>query len=113
MIFLALLTTGCMFYFLVMTGNSAVRRLFVGGLFSLGLLFIFQPQLTDYVAHFVGIGRGADFIFYLSTLFLLCISFHFYLRSLAYEEKLTLIVRQIALMKPHAEPHKPRSGPVV
>jgi hypothetical protein len=89
-----------MFYFLVVTHNTALQRLFVSGLFSTGLVFIVWPELTTRLANLVGIGRGADFIFYLSTLFLLFVSFNFYLRFRKYDEKLTTIVRELALLKP-------------
>lgn len=108
MIFLALLTVGCMFYFLVLTHNTALQRLFIIASFSTGLAFIFWPELTSRLAHLVGIGRGADFVFYLSTLFLFFTSFNFYMRFRLYEERLTLVVRELALMKPHVEPDKSR-----
>ena len=33
-----------------------------------GLLFILFPGITNKIAHWVGVGRGADMIFYLSIL---------------------------------------------
>ena len=64
------LTAATMFYFLIATRRSALRRLFVLFFFGAGILFILDPDLSTRIANLVGIGRGADLIFYVSTLFL-------------------------------------------
>ncbi len=66
----AALTAATMFYFLIATRRSALRRLFVLFFFGAGILFILDPDLSTRIANLVGIGRGADLIFYVSTLFL-------------------------------------------
>jgi small membrane protein len=106
MILLALITVGFMFYFLVVTHNTGLQRLFILASFSVGLLFIFWPELTSRLANLVGIGRGADLVSYLSTLFLLFVSINFYLRFRKYEEQLTIVVRELALRKPHTKRDK-------
>ena len=89
-----------MFYFLVATRRSAFQRLFVLFLFGAGILFVLRPELSNDAARLVGIGRGADLVLYVSTLFLLFLSVNHYLRFKDVDEKLTRLVRQLALMQP-------------
>lgn len=99
----ALMTAACMFYFLILTRRSALRRLFVLFFFGSGILFILQPHLTNRLAFLVGIGRGADLIFYVSILFLFFLCFNFYVRFRALEERQGRIVRELALRNPAQE----------
>src|SRR5207253_1589304 len=78
----------------------ALRRLFVLVFFGGGIVFILQPDLTTTIANVVGIGRGADLIFYLSTLFLFFLCFNYHVRFMALEEQLTRIVRELAVRHP-------------
>jgi small membrane protein len=94
------LTAGALFYFLVATRKSALQRLFLLFFFGTGMIFIVQPELTNQIAHLVGIGRGADLIFYLSTLTLFFCCFHFYLRFQLLDRDLTRLTRQLALRHP-------------
>ncbi len=102
----AALTTLAMFYFLILTRRSVLRRLFVLCFFGTGLLFILYPDLTMTLAHGVGIGRGADLIFYLSILFLFFLWFNFYVRFRVLEERLTTVVRELAISHPVMEEHR-------
>ena len=47
MIPLATLAAGFMFYFLVVTRNTSVQRLFIGPFFFTGLIFILRPDPDD------------------------------------------------------------------
>ena len=107
---LALVTTLIMFYFLILVRKSAVRRLFVLVFFGTGIVMILRPELTVRVAHGVGVGRGADLIFYLSILFLFFMCFNFYFRFHSVEEKLTVMVRALALHVPSVD-DDPRRAP--
>ena len=69
-------------------------------IFGGGIVFILQPDLTTTIANVVGIGRGADLIFYLSTLFLFFLCFNYHVRFMALEEQLTRIVRELAVRHP-------------
>ena len=106
-ILFAVLTAVAMFYFLIATRRSALRRLFVLAFFGGGIVFILQPDLTTMIANLVGIGRGADLIFYLSTLFLFFLCFNYHVRFMALEERLTRIVRELAVRHPVHEEDAP------
>ena len=99
----AAVTALIMFYFLILTRKSALRRLFALFIFGTGLVFILYPGLAMRIAHVVGIGRGADLVFYVSILFLCFLSFNFYIRFQTVDDRLTRIVRLIALQHPVLE----------
>ncbi|HKJ02705.1 MAG TPA: DUF2304 domain-containing protein [Longimicrobiales bacterium] len=100
---LMVLTGITTFYFLVATRNLAMQRLFVLVFFGTGFVFILKPDITNRIAVAMGIGRGADMIFYLSTLFLFALCFNFYLRFRRIQVILTGLVRETALRHPVSE----------
>ena len=55
------------------------------------------PEMLVSIAHFLGIGRGADLVLYLSILFSLAAFFITYLRFRRVDEQLTRIVRHLAI----------------
>jgi hypothetical protein len=59
-----------------------------------GVVFVIFNEVTDKIAHFLGIGRGADMIFYLGLLFLFFLMLKLYARLRRVEENLTELVRK-------------------
>jgi small membrane protein len=59
-----------------------------------GVVFVIFNEITDKMAHFLGIGRGADMIFYLGLLFLFFLMLKLYARLRKVEENLTELVRK-------------------
>jgi small membrane protein len=111
----ALATCILMFYFLTVTRKSAVRRMFVFFVFGAGLAVILYPELAIRLAHMVGVGRGADLVFYVSILFLLFLCFNFYVRFQALDERFTSVVRTLAISHPaidEDQPQRDAAGPV-
>jgi small membrane protein len=58
---------------------------------------IIFPDATSFIAHFLGIGRGADLIMYLSLLISFYLIFRLYLALARLEQAITALVRAIAL----------------
>ena len=58
-----------------------------------GIVFVMFNELTDVIAHFLGISRGADMIFYLGILFLFFLILKLYSRLRKVEQKFTEFVR--------------------
>ena len=58
---------------------------------------IADPDVLVRIAHFLGIGRGADLVLYLSILFTFAAFFITYLRFRRVDEQLTKIVRHLAI----------------
>jgi hypothetical protein len=100
--FFAAATAASFFYFLI-AARKAVQRLFVAMFFLAGLVVIIDPDLSNRLAHSVGIGRGADLVLYLSTLFLFVVSFSLYLRSRRLEDALAMLVRELSIRFPLQE----------
>jgi len=59
-----------------------------------GIIFVIFNEITDKMAHFLGISRGADMIFYLGILFLFFLILKLYSRLRRVEENLTELVRK-------------------
>lgn len=65
---------------------------------AFGIAVTLQPDAANVIAHFLGVGRGADLIFYLWTLLsaLLIANIHFRLRQ--QKSMLTTLTRELALL---------------
>ncbi|HVY76004.1 MAG TPA: DUF2304 domain-containing protein [Puia sp.] len=48
--------------------KPVIDKLLVSLLLLSGIVFVIYPELTNRLAHLLGIGRGADLIFYLAIL---------------------------------------------
>lgn len=62
------------------------------------------PSILVFFANFLGIGRGADLVLYLSILFMFAGFFAVYLRFRRLDEQLTRIVRHLAIHDATKEP---------
>ena len=69
---------------------------------------IADPDIVVGLAQFLGIGRGADLVFYLSILFMFVAFFITYLRFRRVDEQLTKLVRHLAIRD--AESHSERNA---
>lgn len=72
--------------------DLAALAIFAG----LGIFFILFPDYTNLVAKKLGVGRGADLLFYSCILFFLFIILKMFSRIRRLEDKLTEMVRQQA-----------------
>ena len=77
--------------------RSALMDLVLLSLFSgLAIFFILSPDYTSNIAHRLGVGRGADMLFYICILFFLFVVLKLFARVRRLEETLTDLVRQQA-----------------
>ena len=77
--------------------RSALMDLVLLSLFSgLAIFFILSPQSTSAIAHKLGVGRGADMLFYICILFFLFVILKLFARVRRLEATLTELVRQQA-----------------
>ena len=65
---------------------------------------VLWPSLLTMVARLLGIGRGADLVFYVFCLIFLIFSFYGYNRLLQLDAALTGIVRHLALLEVASRP---------
>lgn len=94
-----LLITGVIVIFLYYTFRlrSAFFDLLILTLFSgMAIFFILVPDYTNDIAHRLGVGRGADLLFYICILFFLFIILKLFARIRRLEKTLTDLVRQQA-----------------
>lgn len=61
------------------------------------IIIIIFPDLTVAPANWLGIGRGADLVVYLSLIFIFYLLFRFLLRLEKMEKEITMLVRENAL----------------
>lgn len=88
--------------------TRVLRQFKKGGLTLAWLLFwvafwlvagvvVALPQTTDLVAQFVGVGRGADLIIYLSLVALFFLIFKLFAKIESVEQEITRLVRKLAI----------------
>lgn len=78
-------------------------------LLAAGAASVIVPDLPNTVAHFVGVGRGADLVMYLAIVSVMFVLLHYYSKFVELQAKLTELTRQIAIMKSEAQHRLPPS----
>lgn len=73
-------------------------------LWSVGAVVIVFPNSSAIIARFLGIGRGVDFVLYLSVILILYLLFRVYVRLEQVDREVTLIVRTLALRQASLAP---------
>lgn len=84
-------------YILVRFRQSALQKAFILCLVFIMFLMSLNPDWSTHIANFFGIGRGADFLFYISHLTLFFIVFAYYLKFKEMEARLARLVRHVAI----------------
>jgi len=74
-----------------------VTRMVVVLIATLGVVFVLRPELTNSIAHEVGLGRGADLMFYLASLAFTYCFLIVYARYRELRRDLTKLTRSVAL----------------
>ena len=96
---LSLLLAGVLGYAIV----AATRARLVGALIGVaalaGLYFVWWPDVTNRIAHAVGIGRGADLMLYLWVVISMLVALNLHLRLKAQREVTTELARAMALLE--------------
>jgi hypothetical protein len=80
----------------------AFRRLAFIGLGAVTVLAVLLPSELTRVANRIGIGRGADLVLYLVAIGLLFFALNTYLKFGDMDRRLTLLVRELALLEDQA-----------
>ena len=73
------------------------------GLLAAGAVAVVVPQQTDRIAHFVGVGRGADLIIYLVIVAVLFVLIHYFSKFVELEQKVTQLTRELAILRAEVE----------
>lgn len=83
--------------------SSYIDAILIFLLMATGLVFVFFPALSTRVANWLGVGRGADMIFYISILFLAFLIMKLYVRTRRLEQTLTKFIRDESLKNAETE----------
>lgn len=86
-------------YYVSRFRNALVDLLTLALFAGLGIFFILFPDYTNIIAKKLGVGRGADLLFYSCILFFLFIILKMFSRIRRLEDKLTEMLRQQAKEK--------------
>lgn len=73
--------------------NSIVDAVMMSLFILSGLTMVVFPELTNKIAHVMGVGRGVDLIFYFCILFFIFITVKLYARIRRLEQLITEVVR--------------------
>ncbi|MBI5371109.1 MAG: DUF2304 domain-containing protein [Sphingobacteriales bacterium] len=104
-----LLITGVAFiavYFFVRLRNSLFDLLLLLLLLCTAVVFILFPELTNRLAHKLGVGRGADLVFYTSIILFWFVLLKLYARLRKLEQVITTLVRKDALEETSHKPEE-------
>ena len=94
-----LLITGVLivsFYYALRLRSALFDLLLLSAFSGLAIYFILFPSQTNTIAHKLGVGRGADLLFYTCILLFLFIILKLFARIKRLENTLTELVRQQA-----------------
>lgn len=95
-----LLITGVAFiavYFFIRLRNSLFDLLLLLSLIATAIVFILFPETTNTLAHKLGVGRGADLVFYTSIIIFWFVILKLYARIRKLEQIITQVVRKDAI----------------
>ena len=104
MIVQILLTLGlafCLVYAFAQRKKSRLVSLALSVIAIAAIYFVQFPESANTLAHFVGVGRGADLILYCWLVISLIVSVDLQFKILALQGMLTELTREIALQNPH------------
>ena len=97
-----ILLTGISFislYFITRLKKRALDIMLLAGMFGCAVVLVLWPDITTSIATRLGVGRGADLVFYISILIFWFIILKLFARIRKLEHALTEIIRQDALNK--------------
>jgi small membrane protein len=95
-----LLITGVAFiavYFFIRLRNSLLDILLLLFLIAAAITFILFPNITNQLANRLGVGRGADLVFYTSIIIFWFVILKLYARIRKLEQTITRVVRKEAI----------------
>jgi small membrane protein len=94
------LVTGFIFiglYFLIRLKKRLLDIILLFLMIAAAIVFVLWPGVTNIIANTLGVGRGADLIFYLSILIFWFVALKLYARIRKLEQLFTQIIREDAL----------------
>jgi small membrane protein len=84
-------------YYLMLMRSAIAELVLLIVLSAISVFFILFPNKTNVIAHKLGVGRGADLLFYVCILLFLFFVLKLFSRIRRLEKKLTEIIRKDAI----------------
>jgi hypothetical protein len=94
----------CLFYAFLQRGRSKLVSYAIAGTSIAGIYFVLLPAHTSDLARWMGVGRGADLVFYCWIVISLIVSMNLQFRILNLKEMVTELTRELALRAPRVPP---------
>ena len=110
-VFLTLLLLGVAALVALQRTSSQLVRLLVLAVIMVGIYFVWAPEQANVLARAVGVGRGADLLFYLWVIITLALIMFMYLKIQRLARRITQLTRAIALAHPELPPGEPGDAP--
>lgn len=84
---------------------KAWQKIFAIMFFLAAIFSVLLPDDLNTVAHFVGVGRGADLLLYLLTLAFIFLVFHLYIGEKQNQRLLVSLARRVAIIDANQSPN--------
>jgi small membrane protein len=95
--FLSILLFGVLFFVMIQHHSGRLLRPAVAIAVAVGIFFTWMPEFSNKVANYLGIGRGADMIFYIWIVLSLLAFASLYITFNKQERQITHLTRALAL----------------
>ena len=86
-------------YYVIRLKRSSLDMSLFSLLIISAIAFVLWPDLTNTIAHKLGVGRGADLVYYLCILIFSFALMKLYARTRRLEKQITALIREDALKK--------------
>ena len=98
-----------LFYAVLQRGKSRLISNAIAATSIAGIYFVLFPAQTSELARWMGVGRGADLVFYCWIVISLVVSVNLQFKILGLQEMVTVLTRELALRAPR-EPQGVQGG---
>jgi hypothetical protein len=98
-LFLSVLLLSCAILAFSHRNRTRGVTLVIAVVATIGIFFVWNQELTNTIARYVGIGRGADLLLYIFVSISIGVSTVLYIRIVEIQEHVTVLTREIALFK--------------
>jgi small membrane protein len=88
-----------------------IHIVLVFAILGAGGVAVLFPERTDDIANYMGVGRGVDLIMYLFEVGSLFVLIHYYTKFVEVQRQLTVMTRELAIMKAELERERPPASP--
>ena len=102
----------CLLYALMQRQQSRLLSKAISIVTLTGIYLVLFPEQTNALAHFMGVGRGADLILYCWLVISLIVSMYLQLQSLQLQRLITELARELALQSARRSVDDSKTGSV-